>query len=138
MIEALSTVPWLGVVVGALAYFILGALWFTPLFGRAYDRAVGFDRPAGHRFPLIYYVMPLVGSALPAAAAGILVSALGLTSVADAVVLGVVVGAGYSAAVSFTNAVLPVVPRPLLLGAVTAGYHLVGSVLVTVAAVTIG
>ena len=28
------------------AYFALGGLWFTPLFGKQWDRAVGFQRPA--------------------------------------------------------------------------------------------
>lgn len=118
-----------------VVYFALGAAWFTPMFGRAWDRAIGVPRTPGRTFGPLYYVAPFVGSALPATALGVLVPALGLREVDDAVVLGLVVGLGFSAAVSVTNAVMPVVPRPLLLGAVTGGYHLVGSVLAAVAVV---
>lgn len=137
MTQAFSAIPWLGVAAGALAYFALGAAWFTPLFGRAWDRAVGFDRAAGARFSAAYYVMPLVGSVLPALAIGVLVGGLGLTAIGDAVLLGLVVGLGVAAAVSFTNAVLPPIPHPLVLGAVTAGYHVAGSVIVAVLAVAL-
>ncbi len=44
----------------------------------------------------------------------------------DALVLALVVGVGYATAVSAVNAVTPTTPRPILLGAVTGSYHLVG------------
>jgi hypothetical protein len=28
------------------AFFMLGGLWFTPLFGKQWDKAVGFNLPA--------------------------------------------------------------------------------------------
>ncbi len=45
--------------------------------------------------------------------------------------LGLLVGGGYAASVSLTNAVTPNTPRPLLLSAVTASYHVVGTVAVS-------
>lgn len=119
---------WPGLLVGALAYFLLGAAWFTPLFGKQYDRAVGVVRRPDQRFGPIYYVMPLVGAVLATAALAALSAALDPTSVADAARLGLVAGLGFGVAVSVTNAVLPVVAKPLLLGAVTGGYHLAASV----------
>jgi len=132
MIDAFSSVPWVGVAAATLAYFVLGAAWFTPLFGKTWDRAVGVQRTSGQAFGPLYYLIPFFGSLVLALAIGVLVAALGLRSVGDAVVLGLVVGIGFSAGVSFTNAVMPVIPRPLLLGAVTGGYHVVGSVLAAV------
>jgi hypothetical protein len=35
----------LPIFVAGLAYFVLGGLWFTPLLGRQWDKAVGFGRP---------------------------------------------------------------------------------------------
>ncbi|MGB2718444.1 MAG: DUF1761 domain-containing protein, partial [Rhodococcus sp. (in: high G+C Gram-positive bacteria)] len=56
---------WLGVAVAAVVYYALGALWFGPLFGRAWDRSIGHDRAqTGGRFPLSYYVVPLCCSAV--------------------------------------------------------------------------
>lgn len=138
MLDVLGDVNWLAVLLAALAYYLLGALWFTPLFGRAWDRAVGFTRPRGHRFGPLYYVAPLLGCAAATVATAILLAALDAEQLGDGVALGLLVGVGYAAAVSLTNAVTPTTPRPLLLAAVAGGYHVVGLVLVAVLLVALG
>lgn len=138
MFDVLGEVNWLAVLLATLVYYVLGALWFTPLFGRAWDRSVGFTRPRGHRFPALYYVVPLLSSAAATIASAVLLGALGIEQVGEAVVFGLVVGLGYAAAVSVTNALMPTTPRPLLLGAVAGGYHVVGLVLVSVLLVLMG
>ena len=55
-----------------VAYFVLGGLWFTPLFGRFWDRAVGFQRPLKWRPSAIYYIAPLVGCLVAALAMSVL------------------------------------------------------------------
>ena len=53
MIGALAVdVSWLGVLVGALALFVLGGVWFTALFGKAYRRELGVAEPAEGESPL--------------------------------------------------------------------------------------
>lgn len=40
----LAQVSWLGVIVGAAIYFVLGALWYSPpLFARPWQAAIGWD-----------------------------------------------------------------------------------------------
>jgi hypothetical protein len=39
----LSTINWLAVVVAAAAFFALGAIWYGPLFGKAWQKAVGLS-----------------------------------------------------------------------------------------------
>ena len=39
--DPISTLNWLAVLVAALSTFILGGLWYGPLFGRAWMRASG-------------------------------------------------------------------------------------------------
>ncbi len=39
----LSTINWLAVIAAAVAYFILGAIWFGPIFGKAWQRGVGLS-----------------------------------------------------------------------------------------------
>jgi hypothetical protein len=34
---------WLGIVVGTLAFFAVGAIWYTALFGKAWQREVGLS-----------------------------------------------------------------------------------------------
>jgi hypothetical protein len=132
MLDALTSVNWFSVTLATLAYFVLGALWFTPLFGRSWDRSLGIERKRGERYPAVYYVVPLVSSMLVSVATAVLVGAIGIEGWADAAVLGLVVGIGYSAAVTFTNAVTPTTPHPLAFAAITGSYHVVGTVIAAV------
>lgn len=132
MIDALTSVNWLAVMLATLAYFVLGALWFTPLFGRAWDRSLGIERKRGERYPAIYYVVPFVSGLLVSAATAVLVRAVGIEGWADAALLGLVVGIGFSAAVTFTNAVTPTTRHPLAFAAITGSYHVVGAVIAAV------
>ncbi len=48
---------WLGVVLGALAFFAVGAIWYTVLFGKAWQRATGLSDEqlkTGANMPLIF------------------------------------------------------------------------------------
>jgi hypothetical protein len=50
-------INWLGVVVGAVAFFAVGAVWYTALFGKAWQRAVGLSDEqlkTGANMPLIF------------------------------------------------------------------------------------
>lgn len=137
MLDAITDVNWLAVAVAALAYYLLGALWFTPLFGDAWDRAVGHSRHGTDRFPTRYYTTPLASAIVVASAIAVLVEAADLSTTIEAAALGSVLGIGY-AAVSVNNAVAPNVPRPFLLGAITGGYHLVGAVVVAAVVTAMG
>lgn len=112
-----------------LAYFALGGLWFTPFFGKQWDEAVGFLRPARWRPPLHYYLVPLAGCMAVALALGHLMGRTAVSSLPEALGLGLVVGAGFSFAITSVNALAPNMPRPALYAAVTGGYHVLGAVL---------
>ena len=122
----MSAIP---VVVAAAAYFALGGLWFTPLFGRQWDRAVGFERPPRWRPGPPYYLVPLVGCMAVSLTLGFLLEREPPASTYDALRLGLAVGAGVSLAVTSVNAVAPNMPRPALYAAVTGSYHVAGAVL---------
>ena len=126
MFDSVDEINWLAVLAGTAFYYVLGAVWFTPLFGRAWDRSIGVTRQQGQRYPPLYYVMPLISALVVTTATAALASMLALDAVGDGALLGLLVGCGYAAPVSLTNAVTPHTPRPLLLGAVTASYHVTG------------
>ena len=53
----MGPVNWLAVVLGAVAFFAVGAVWYTVLFGRAWQKAVGLSDEqlkAGANMPLIF------------------------------------------------------------------------------------
>lgn len=118
------------ILVAGLAYFALGGLWFTPLFGRQWDRAVGFARPPRWRPGPAYYLGPLAGCLAVAAAMAYLLRLLPPAAGWDAVLpMGAVVGLGVAAAVTGVNAIAPNMPRPGLYTAVVGSYHALGAVL---------
>jgi hypothetical protein len=48
---------WLAIVLGALAFFAVGAVWYTVLFGKAWQRLVGLSEEqlkSGANMPLIF------------------------------------------------------------------------------------
>lgn len=63
------TVNWLAVIVAALAAFVLGGVWYGPLFGRAWMRASGVTEEQAKRgnMPLIFglsFVLELIAAAV--------------------------------------------------------------------------
>lgn len=127
--DALAHLDWLAVVVATLAYYLLGAVWFSPLLGRAWDRSIGHDRATGGRFGTAYYVVPLVSALVVTVALAVVLTVLAPPTAGEAVVVGLAAGCAV-AAVSVNNALTPHTPHPFLLGAVTGGYHVVGIALV--------
>jgi len=112
-----------------VAYFALGGLWFTPLLGRQWDRALGFQRPARWRPGVPYYLVPLAGCLSVSMTLGFLLGWVGAASLPEALLLGLAVGVGFSFAVTSVNALAPNMPRPALYAAVTGSYHVLGAVL---------
>ena len=86
----LSTINWLAVIVGAVIYFALGALWYSPvLFARAWQRSIGWDperRPPEQR--VTTYLVPFIGYLVMAIGTGLLAAATGTDTLAEGVVLG--------------------------------------------------
>jgi hypothetical protein len=132
MLEIVAQVNVGAVALAALAYYVLGAVWFTPLFGRAWDRAIGYDRPAkrGH-FGVDYYLVPLGSAVFVSAAIGLILAASTVRDLAGSLTIGLTIGFGIALPLSINNALTPHTPRPYVLGLVTGGYHLVGIVVAT-------
>lgn len=119
----------LPVVAAGIAYFALGGLWFTPLFGRQWDKAVGFDRPPKWRPSAIYYIGPLVGCLIATFATSHLVQLAHAQVLTDYLKVGCCVGLGYGATITTVNAIAPNMPHSGLYAAVVGSYHVVGLVL---------
>ena len=130
--DAFMGVSWVAVAAAAVVYYLLGALWFTPLFGRAWDRSIGYARAAGQGFSVAYYVVPLASGVLVTLAAAVLMALVEPESLVDAVVVGLVLGLGVALPISVNNALTPHTPHPFRHGLITGGYHVVGLVVVAV------
>lgn len=129
----LGSLNWLAVIVGAVVYFAIGAVWFTPqLFGKPWMAAIGWDesRPRPEMNP-ISYVGPAVFYLVSAIATGLLAKATGTDTLTEGIVLGLVVGIGYALVVTATDAVFdPNKPKPWNWFAISGAYHVVSLAIV--------
>ncbi|MEX2273948.1 MAG: DUF1761 domain-containing protein [Actinomycetota bacterium] len=133
--DVLSDLNWLAVVVAALAYFAVGALWYSPpLFGNVWMAAAGNSTPEDGSGPgPAVYVVPLIGSILAAIALGMIAQASGTDTVGEGIVLGLVAGVGFAVAIAAVTATFESSkPKPMTWGAINAGYHLVGIVVASI------
>lgn len=129
--EAWTDVNWLAVIVAALAYFVIGAVWYAPpVFGAMWMAAGGMTREQSEEGPgAAIFAVPLVGSVLSTLALGMLAVASGTDTLSEGIVLGFIVAIGFALAISLVTAAFESTkPKPMLWGAVNAGYHIVGTV----------
>jgi uncharacterized membrane protein len=90
-------------------------------------------RQQGQRPSPAIYVVPLVGSVLSAIALAMIALASATDSIGEGIVLGLVVGIGFAIAIAFVTATFETnKPQPMVWGAVTGGYHLVGNVVAAI------
>jgi hypothetical protein len=137
--DSLSDLNWLAVLVAALAYFAIGAVWYAPpLFGKAWSEAGGLATPEpGTRPSPAIYLTPLIGSVLSAVALGMLAKATGTDTLQRGIVLGLVIAIGFAAPIVFVTAQFESEkPKPMVWGAITAGYHVVGNLVAAIVVAT--
>jgi hypothetical protein len=125
-------VNWLAVIVAALTTFILGGLWYGPLFGKAWMRATGIteEKAKQANMPLVFgasFMLELIAAIVLAMFIG------GETT------FGFAVAAAASVGVCWVSTALGVLylfeQRPLSHWLINAGYH---SVAFTLMGVIIG
>jgi len=116
-------INWLAVLAAAVVTFVLGGVWYGPLFGRVWRAAEGQaePEPGRQKHPALVYGLSFV---LMLIAAAVLAIALGPDpNVPRSVVVGLVVGAGWVATSFGVNYLFA--GRRLALFAVDAGYNVV-------------
>ncbi|GLU49100.1 DUF1761 domain-containing protein [Nocardiopsis ansamitocini] len=137
MFNVVGDVNWIGVLVAFLAFSVLGALWFALLFTKAYNVSLGRDASAKQEGSALFYAGPPLASLVITITSAVLMAALGVDSYPDALLFGLIVGAGYLVANTVTIAINPNFPRPLFYSLISGAYNLLGSVLVSAVLVTV-
>lgn len=87
---------WFAILAATAAGFMLGGIWYGPLFGKAWMNALGKTeadiQPSPAPFIISFFTALITAIVLAA-----LIHNLGFTSVLDGVVLGLLVGVGFIA-----------------------------------------
>jgi hypothetical protein len=129
MLDATMRINWIAVLVATFATTVLGGLWFTVLFGKAYAAVLGREYDPKAKPAPIFIVGPMVCSLLTAMASATLMKALHLSSVGEGLAFGAVVGLGYLVATMANTAINPNMPRPLLYSLVSGPFFFLTSLI---------
>lgn len=128
MFNVLGQINWLGVAVATFAAAVLGAVWFTALFGKYYTVALGREAQPPFKMTPLFMAGPFMCGLVTVIASAILMRALSIESVGDAAVFGVMIGLGFLAATTVNTGINPNIPRPLFYGLISGSYFLVTGV----------
>jgi hypothetical protein len=140
MSAGFTGIHWIAVIAGTLVFAVLGTAYFMALFPKQYLYVTGRENLSREQQAVpgaIFIVGPIVCSLLIVIGDACLVSALGISSLAEAAVLGLVVGLGFLVPMTFNIAINPLFPRPLQYGLLNAPYFLVANLIACVLLVTI-
>jgi hypothetical protein len=137
MINAISTLNWFGVLLAFAVYFLLAVIWYTVLFKKQYKISLGKENDQEQSLAPIFIIGPAICTLIVTLTSAILMNALNIESYQDALVFAIVIGFGYLVANTVDIAINPNIPRPLLYGAISGSYHLVGIVMVSMILVSI-
>ena len=116
---------WLGVVLGAGAFFAVGALWYTVLFGKAWQRATRLSDEqlkTGANMPLIFGTCFL----LELLVATMLGHQFAMTGPSDRGKMMIAIGYGVALMAPAIGITYLYMRKPLKLFAIDAGHFIVG------------
>ena len=131
MIGQLAHLNWISVLIAFVAYSMVGALWFTLLFSKSYKISLGKDGETLPNKP-IFIVGPALCSLVITIASAVLIYALNVSTLGDALEFSAIVGIGYLVANTVNIAINPNIPRPILYGIISGTYHLLGITIVNI------
>ncbi len=117
-------VNWLAVLVAGIAWFLVGAVWYTALFGKAWSRLTGIDgKNPGGNIGLIYGATLLLEIVASAFLAG-LMHISGAESLGSGLHLGAFIGLGIVTPVVAINTLFQ--RKSVALTGIDAGHMVVG------------
>jgi hypothetical protein len=132
MFTVLTDLNWLAVLASTVVFFVIGGVYFTALITKPYAVALGNENRELPKPGPLFIVGPLVSSLVVVITSAVLLKALDVQSFGDGIAFGLIVGIGYLVAQTFTIAINPNFPRPILYGLINAPYFIVCSVAASV------
>ena len=117
---------WLAILVATAAGFLLGGVWYGPLFGDAWLNAIGKKKeelqPSPTPFIISFFTALITAIVLAA-----LITNLGFTSITDGILLGLTAGIGFIATAMGSDSAFCGWGLPLFL--IQSGYRITYSVI---------
>lgn len=121
----ISSINWLAVLVGSLVYFILGALWYSPLmFANIWMKLRGLVADEMESPNPIIFLYSFVLQAIAVFSLGLFLSALSINSASEGAFIGLAVGLGFVFTTAGSTGIFTKLSLPLHF--LDNGYHVVG------------
>ena len=111
---------------------MLGGVYFGALVPRQYALALGREDLPVEKPEPITFVGPVVCSLVTVITSAVLMAALGVESIGQALAFGAIVGVGYLVSMTFTIAINPNFPRPAFYTLLNAPAFLLSSVVASI------
>ncbi|MFD2742371.1 MULTISPECIES: DUF1761 domain-containing protein [Sphingobacterium] len=126
MFNYINTLNWGSIALAFIIYFVLGALWFTTIFKKSYEEALGKVGQLPDRPKPIFVVGPAICTFIITFTTAILINVLDISSLFSTIEFASIVGIGYLVANTVNIAINPNIPNPLHYSVITGSYHLLG------------
>ena len=129
--DALQDVNWAAVAVAAVAYFVLGAIWYIPpVMGNMWAKSGGIDMEGQSPNPM-NFVGTLVAYFVSGIATAMIAVGSGTDTAEEGAILGLVVGVGYALTAAAVTSIYDRKPDPL-------GWFLINGLFNTAGLVVVG
>ena len=125
MFAVLTELNWLAILASTVVFVVLGGVYFTVVIAKPYRVALGNENAELPKPGPIFIVGPMIASLVVVVTSAVLLRALGVETLGDGIVFGLIVGIGYLVAQTLTIAINPNFPRPLLYTVINAPYFIV-------------
>jgi hypothetical protein len=127
--DLLSQVNWLAVLVAALAYFFLGAIWYSALFRNAWIKATGVNTndPNARKGFAGIMIASFITIVITSVGLAMIITKIHSNGWTTGCKIGLIAGVCFSAA-TICNSYL-YEKRPIALSAINSLYNIVGCVL---------
>lgn len=132
MFAVLTELNWLAILASTVVFAVLGGVYFTVVIAKPYRVALGNENTELPKPGPLLYVGPMVSSLIVVITSAVLLRALGVETLGDGIVFGLIVGIGYLVAQTLTIAINPNFPRPLLYTLINAPYFIVCTLLASI------
>lgn len=119
-------VSWLAIIVAAIVKFIIGGVWYMPLFGKRWRALQGVPEGAPTTGLATAMVVQVIGDLIMAYVLARFVGHYGATSLFDGILIGFMAWLGFVATIMVGSIFYEKKPAELI--AINAGYQLVGIV----------
>jgi hypothetical protein len=127
---------WVAVIIATIVYFAIGFAWYLPSTptGKMWAESTGTTvDPSGPRPNPIIYAFPIISYLVTSIATAMLARRTGTDDIVEGIILGLVVGVGYSAALLFTTAAFETKkPQPWMWALNSSAFNIVSLVVVGV------